>query len=104
MAPAPDPGKPASRTYGLRFGLTAAILGGLTLAAFGYINPIVAAIMHNAGSLVVVFNSARLVRQGEELEPFEKPAPAGAAPSPPPGAPAPVYCCCSFVASSSASA
>lgn len=31
MAPAPDPGKPASRTYGLRFGLTAAILGGLTL-------------------------------------------------------------------------
>ncbi len=46
------------------------IIGGLTLAAFGYINPILAAIMHNAGSLIVVFNSARLVRQGEELEPF----------------------------------
>jgi len=51
------------------------ILGGLTLATFGYINPIVAALMHNAGSLIVVFNSARLVRQGEELEPF-KPEPA----------------------------
>jgi Cd2+/Zn2+-exporting ATPase len=47
------------------------IIGGLTLAAVGYINPIVAAIMHNAGSLMVVFNSARLVRQGEELEPFK---------------------------------
>ena len=41
------------------------------LAAFGKINPIVAAIMHNAGSLIVVFNSARLVRQGEDLEPFK---------------------------------
>ena len=28
------------------------------LAAFGYLNPIVAAIMHNLGSLLVVFNSA----------------------------------------------
>ena len=46
------------------------IIGGLTLAAFGKINPIVAAMMHNAGSLIVIFNSARLVRQGEELEPF----------------------------------
>ncbi|HKS35617.1 MAG TPA: HAD-IC family P-type ATPase, partial [Verrucomicrobiae bacterium] len=51
------------------------IIGGLTAAAFGYLNPILAAIMHNAGSLVVVFNSARLVRQGEELEPFRSPQP-----------------------------
>ena len=51
------------------------IIGGLSLAAFGYITPILAAIMHNAGSLIVVFNSARLVRQGEELEPFQAPAP-----------------------------
>jgi Cd2+/Zn2+-exporting ATPase len=50
------------------------IIGGLTLAAFGKINPIVAAIMHNAGSLIVIFNSARLVRQGEELEPFQSPS------------------------------
>ena len=51
------------------------IIGGLTLAAFGKINPIVAALMHNAGSLMVIFNSARLVRQGEELEPYEAAAP-----------------------------
>jgi Zn2+/Cd2+-exporting ATPase len=48
------------------------IIGGLTLAAFGYVNAVVAAIMHNLGSLLVVFNSARLVRHGEELEPFMK--------------------------------
>ena len=47
------------------------IIGGLALAAFGYLNPIVAAIMHNAGSFIVIFNSARLVRQGEELEPYQ---------------------------------
>jgi Cd2+/Zn2+-exporting ATPase len=44
------------------------IIAGLSLASFGYINPIVAAILHNAGSLIVIFNSARLVRKGEELE------------------------------------
>ncbi|MEQ2005503.1 MAG: cation-translocating P-type ATPase [Limisphaerales bacterium] len=52
------------------------VLGGLVLAALSYINPIVAALMHVAGSLIVVFNSARLVRQGEELEPFQAGAPA----------------------------
>lgn len=62
------------------------IVGGLSAAAFGYLNPIVAAIMHNLGSLIVVFNSARLVRYGEELEPFQ-----GGATAPPaqgPGKPA----------------
>ncbi len=44
------------------------IIGGLTLTAFGYIGPIIAAILHNAGSLIVIFNSARLVRKGEDLE------------------------------------
>ncbi len=52
------------------------VIGGLVLAAMNYINPIVAAIMHVAGSLLVVFNSARLVRHGEELEPFQGSAPA----------------------------
>ena len=47
------------------------IIAGLTLASFGYINPIVAAILHNAGSLIVIFNSARLVRKGEELEHYQ---------------------------------
>jgi Cd2+/Zn2+-exporting ATPase len=49
------------------------IVGGLAAASFGYLNPIIAAILHNVGSLFVVFNSARLVRQGEELEPFLRP-------------------------------
>jgi len=44
------------------------IVVGLVLSGMGYLNPIVAAIMHNAGSLIVVFNSARLIRTGEELE------------------------------------
>jgi Zn2+/Cd2+-exporting ATPase len=47
------------------------IIAGLSLAAFGYLNPIVAAIMHNVGSLIVIFNSARLVRKGEELEHYQ---------------------------------
>jgi len=51
------------------FGILFIILG-LGFASTGYINPIVAAILHNVGSLLVVFNSARLVRQGEELEHF----------------------------------
>ncbi|MCU0770179.1 MAG: cadmium-translocating P-type ATPase [Verrucomicrobia bacterium] len=51
------------------------IIAGLTLASFGYINPIVAAILHNAGSLIVIFNSARLVRKGEELEHYHPESP-----------------------------
>ena len=59
------------------FGILFIILG-MAAASYGIINPIVAAILHNAGSLIVVFNSARLVRQGEELVPFEpEAAPAG---------------------------
>jgi hypothetical protein len=45
------------------------VIGGLFLAAMKYISPIVAAMLHVSGSLLVVFNSFRLVRQGEELEP-----------------------------------
>jgi Cd2+/Zn2+-exporting ATPase len=46
------------------------VIGGMALAALKYVNPIGAAAMHVAGSLIVVFNSFRLVRSGEELEPF----------------------------------
>jgi Cd2+/Zn2+-exporting ATPase len=53
-------------TFGIFF-----IIAGLTLAAMGYVGPIVAAILHNAGSLMVIFNSARLVRKGEELEHYQ---------------------------------
>jgi Cd2+/Zn2+-exporting ATPase len=51
------------------------VIGGLTLAAMKYINPIVAAVLHVVGSLIVVFNSFRLVRSGEELEPHQAPTP-----------------------------
>lgn len=44
------------------------IVVGAILSGLGIMNGIVAAIMHNVGSLLVVFNSARLVRSGEELE------------------------------------
>jgi len=44
------------------------IIVGLTVTSFGIIGPIVAALLHNVGSLIVIVNSARLVRKGEELE------------------------------------
>jgi Cd2+/Zn2+-exporting ATPase len=40
----------------------------MSLSAMGYIAPIVAAVLHVGSSLVVVFNSARLVREGEDIE------------------------------------
>src|SRR5437762_8853869 len=59
------------------------VIGGLVLAAMKYINPIVAAMLHVVGSLLVVFNSARLVRSGEELEPYHSEAALPAAPAAP---------------------
>jgi Cd2+/Zn2+-exporting ATPase len=75
--------------YGILF-----VIGGLVLAAMNYVHPITAALLHVAGSLIVVFNSARLVRQGEELEPHlvpgvEPPSPTQKTPGAP-LAPAPV--------------
>src|SRR5437867_11021111 len=55
------------------------IIGGMTLAALGQVPPIAAAAMHTTGSLIVVFNSARLVRKGEEVEHYE---PAAVPPAP----------------------
>ncbi len=40
----------------------------LGLAGAGYVSPVTAAILHIASGLVVIFNSARLVRCGEEIE------------------------------------
>jgi Cd2+/Zn2+-exporting ATPase len=63
------------------------IIGGMTLSALSYVPPVLAAFMHTAGSLIVVFNSARLVRKGEELEHYHpEPAAGGGAH---PSAPAP---------------
>jgi Cd2+/Zn2+-exporting ATPase len=44
------------------------IASGLALSGFGKLSPVAAIVLHNLGSLFVVFNSARLVRAGEELD------------------------------------
>jgi len=44
------------------------VMGGLVLGTLNYINSVMAAVLHVTGSLLVVFNSFRLVREGEELE------------------------------------
>ncbi len=66
------------------FGVAFIILG-MTFGALGKVPPMAAAAMHTAGSLIVVFNSARLVRKGEELEHYH---PAPAAPRATPSGPA----------------
>jgi Cd2+/Zn2+-exporting ATPase len=47
------------------------ILMGAVAAAMGYINPVFAAVVHVVSALVVIFNSARLVRMGEDIEQAE---------------------------------
>jgi len=54
-------------TQNLGFGILFVILGN-TAGAAGWLPAVYAAALHFAGSLIVVFNSARLVRYGEELE------------------------------------
>ena len=49
----------------LIFGLVF-VIGGIVLSVFGRMNPIMAAIFHTGSTLIVIFNSARLVRTGEE--------------------------------------
>jgi Cd2+/Zn2+-exporting ATPase len=44
------------------------IVSGLYLSTIGVVNPVVAAILHSAGTIGIIFNSARLVRSGEHLE------------------------------------
>jgi Cd2+/Zn2+-exporting ATPase len=51
----------------LGFGILFIVLG-IIAGAIGWLPAVVAAILHFAGSIIVVFNSARLVRYGEELE------------------------------------
>jgi Cd2+/Zn2+-exporting ATPase len=51
----------------LFFGVIFIILG-VVAAAAAWLKPIYAAALHFAGSLIIVFNSARLVRYGEELD------------------------------------
>lgn len=43
------------------------VLGGMVLAVFGQLGPIQAAFLHVFSTILIIFNSARLVRVGEEL-------------------------------------
>jgi Zn2+/Cd2+-exporting ATPase len=56
----------------LFFGILFIILG-ISAAAIGWLPAIVAAVLHLVGSVLVVFNSARLVRFGEHLDPHVNP-------------------------------
>jgi len=51
----------------LGFGIMFIILG-VAAGAVGWLPVVYAALLHFAGSLLVVFNSARLVRSGEDLD------------------------------------
>jgi cation-transporting P-type ATPase C len=46
------------QNYGIALGVNSA---GLVLAAAGRINPIIAAVLHNLSTMLVIFNSARLI-------------------------------------------
>src|SRR5258708_31869028 len=46
------------QNYGMALGVNSA---GLVLAAAGRINPIIAAVLHNLSTILVIFNSARLI-------------------------------------------
>ena len=43
------------------------VIGGIILSVFGELTPVVAAIFHTVSTLIVIFNSARLVRTGENI-------------------------------------
>ena len=48
--------------FGLLF-----VLCGIVLSVFGWMGPIAAAMLHTMSTLVIIFNSARLLRAGEEI-------------------------------------
>ena len=58
------------------------VVGGLLLSTFGYISPVSAAVLHNISSFIVIFNSARLVRFGENLSPYSSTVIDASAPTP----------------------
>ena len=56
----------------LAFGLLF-VLSGIILSVFGGMSPVLAAILHAVSTLIVIFNSARLVRTGENAAPAVPP-------------------------------
>ena len=43
------------------------VICGIILSVFGQMSPVLAAVLHTVSTLIVIFNSARLVRTGEEI-------------------------------------
>ena len=43
------------------------VIGGIILSVFGLMSPVMAAIIHISSTLLIIFNSARLIRSGEHL-------------------------------------
>jgi cation-transporting P-type ATPase C len=58
------------QNYSLALGVNA---GGIAFGAFGMLNPFLAAILHNLSTLLVVLNSARLIKYDPE-QPLGPPA------------------------------
>ena len=56
----------AVMTQNMAFGLLF-VLCGIVLSVFGRMDPIWAAVFHTVSTLIVIFNSARLVRTGEHV-------------------------------------
>jgi manganese/zinc-transporting P-type ATPase C len=64
------------QNYALSLGVNA---GGIAVGAFGALNPILAALLHNLSTIAVVGNSARLIRYSRSLPPGRSPARSGPA-------------------------
>jgi manganese/zinc-transporting P-type ATPase C len=58
------------QNYSIALGVNA---GGIAFGAFGLLNPFLAAILHNLSTLLVVLNSARLIKYDPE-QPLRPPA------------------------------
>jgi cation-transporting P-type ATPase C len=58
------------QNYSLALGVNSI---GLYLAAAGSINPIIAAVLHNLSTILVVFNSSRLIRYDPSAVPVDTP-------------------------------
>jgi hypothetical protein len=56
------------QNYGMALGVNSV---GLVMAAAGTINPIIAALLHNLSTILVIFNSARLIHYSPPSSAYE---------------------------------
>jgi cation-transporting P-type ATPase C len=77
-------GRHALRVIGQNYGLAIGVNAiGLVAGALGSLNPVIAAVLHNASSVAVVVNSSRLTRWEDGALPAAAPlSPPGRPPSP----------------------